>query len=183
MAKEKLKFQVTGMTCAACSSHVEKAVRSLPGTEGISVSLLTNTLNVTVLDGAVSAQNIIKAVENAGYGARVDSPEAAGTEKKSSSAAMEEQLQGMRHRLIWSFVFLIPLFYICMGHMLRWPLPPFLDGVENSLVLALLQLLLTIPVMVINNRYFKVGFRALWHRSPNMDSLIAVGSGAAFVCG
>ena len=186
MAKEKMKFQVTGMTCAACSSHVEKAVRALPGTEDVAVSLLTNTLNVTVVDGAVSAETITKAVKNAGYGASTDGntgDKTAAARKDSPSMVMNRELQGMRTRLIWSFVFLIPLFYVCMGHMLGWPLPPFLDGMENSLVLALLQLLLTIPVIVINLRYFRVGFKTLWHRSPNMDSLIAVGSGAAFVYG
>ncbi len=186
MAKEKMKFQVTGMTCAACSSHVEKAVRALPGTEDVAVSLLTNTLNVTVVDGAVSAETITKAVKNAGYGASTDGntgDKTAAARKDSPSMVMNQELQGMRTRLIWSFVFLIPLFYVCMGHMLGWPLPPFLDGMENSLVLALLQLLLTIPVIVINLRYFRVGFKTLWHRSPNMDSLIAVGSGAAFVYG
>ena len=186
MAKEKMKFQVTGMTCAACSSHVVKAVRALPGTEDVAVSLLTNTLNVTVVDGAVSAETITKAVKNAGYGASTDGntgDKTAAARKDSPSMVMNRELQGMRTRLIWSFVFLIPLFYVCMGHMLGWPLPPFLDGMENSLVLALLQLLLTIPVIVINLRYFRVGFKTLWHRSPNMDSLIAVGSGAAFVYG
>ena len=181
--KEKMKFHVTGMTCAACSAHVEKAVCALPGTEDVAVSLLTNTLSVTVSDGAVAAQTIIKAVENAGYGASEERAAAAKVQKEPPSAVMSQELAGMRTRLIWSFVFLVPLFYICMGHMFRWPLPSFLSGEENSLVLALLQLLLTIPVMVINARYFKVGFRTLWHRSPNMDSLIAVGSGAAFIYG
>ncbi len=183
MAKEKMKFHVTGMTCAACSAHVEKAVCALPGTEDVAVSLLTNTLSVTVLDDSVTAQTIIKAVENAGYGAKSARSAETGAEKVSPSAALAQELAEMRVRLIWSFAFLTPLFYICMGHMLRWPLPPFLAGMENSLVLALTQLLLTVPVMVINGRYFKVGFRTLWHRSPNMDSLIAVGSGAAFVYG
>lgn len=181
-----MKFQVAGMTCAACSSHVEKAVCALPGTEDVSVSLLTNTLNVTVNDNSVTPEAIEKAVENAGYHAQIDRPmdktERASI-KQSPSAAMQRELEGMRVRLIGSIVFLVPLFYVCMGHMLGWPLPPFLAGEENSLVLALLQLLLTIPVIVINIRYFKVGFKTLWHRAPNMDSLIAVGSGAAFVYG
>lgn len=187
MPKKKLKFQVKGMTCAACSAHVEKAVCALPGAEDVAVSLLTNTLNVTISDELIGVHEIEKAVENAGYQAFVMDTEHQTKEKKSVSAtpavALTEELAAMKKRLIWSVVFLIPLFYICMGHMLRWPLPSFLTGVENSLVLALLQLLLTIPVLVINQRYFKVGFKTLLHRSPNMDSLIAVGSGASFVYG
>ena len=185
MSKKKLKFQVHGMTCAACSAHVEKAVCSLRGTEDVAVSLLTNSMNVTVSDELVDAAMIEKAVSDAGYQAELitKNNNTGRLEQRAPAMVLQDELTSMKKRLIWSFVFLLPLFYICMGHMLHWPLPFFLAGEENSLVLALLQLLLTIPVIVINQRYFKVGFKTLLHRSPNMDSLIAVGSGAAFVYG
>lgn len=183
MAKEKLKFQVSGMTCAACSAHVEKAVCSLAGAQDVSVSLLTNTLNVTVENGTATQEAICRAVENAGYHA---SPMDSGKMAQSAvlpAQTMARELESMRINVIWSFVFLVPLFYISMGHMMGWPLPAFLKGMQNILVFALTQLLLTLPIIIINGRYFKVGFKSLLHGAPNMDSLIAVGAGAALVYG
>lgn len=169
------KFNVTGMSCAACSSRVEKAVSKVEGVQSCSVSLLTNSMGV---EGSASDESIIAAVEKAGYGASV-----AGAEKKQS--AENEQLKDkdtpvLMHRLIASVGFLAVLMYISMGHMmLGWPLPAFFA--DNHIAMGLAQLLLCVIIMVINQKFFISGFKGLIHRSPNMDTLVALGSGASFV--
>ena len=179
----KQKFNVTGMTCSACSAHVEKAVRKLEGVTEVNVNLLGGSMTVD-WQGELTADGIIAAVVGAGYGASL--PAAAGAAVPSArpaADAMEEDMKQMKRRLIASFVFLIPLFYLSMGHMMGWPIPHFFHGAENALAYALTLFLLTLPILIINQKYFRVGFKTLWHRSPNMDSLIAVGSGAAVVYG
>lgn len=169
------KFNVTGMSCAACSSRVEKAVSKVEGVQSCSVSLLTNSMGV---EGSASEESIIAAVEKAGYGASV-----AGAEKKQS--AETDQLKDkdtpvLMHRLIASVGFLVVLMYISMGHMMwGWPLPAFFA--DNHIAMGLAQLLLCVIIMVINQKFFINGFKGLIHRSPNMDTLVALGSGASFV--
>ena len=169
------KFNVTGMSCAACSSRVEKAVSKVEGVQSCSVSLLTNSMGV---EGSASDESIIAAVEKAGYGASV-----AGAEKKQS--AETDQLKDkdtpvLMHRLIASVGFLVVLMYISMGHMMwGWPLPAFFA--DNHIAMGLAQLLLCVIIMVINRKFFISGFKGLIHRSPNMDTLVALGSGC-IVC-
>jgi len=176
----KQKFDVTGMTCSACSAHVEKAVSKLEGVRSVQVNLLSNSMQVDYDEAVLTAGGISAAVDQAGYGARP-----AG--QKSAAAAQEdpvaEQLASMKRRLISSFCFLIPLFYISMGHMLGAPLPGFLLGMENAFSFAFVQFLLTLPILYINDKYYKVGFKTLFKGAPNMDTLIAVGSSAAVIYG
>ena len=179
----KQKFNITGMTCSACSAHVEKAVNKLEGVERAEVNLLANSMVARYDESVLSSQDIIKAVVDAGYGASLAGKEAAVSSTQGREDAMAGEIASMNRRLIWSFVFLIPLFYISMGHMMGAPLPAFLTGMENAISFGLTQLLLTLPILYINDKYYKVGFKTLWHRSPNMDSLIAVGSAAAVVYG
>lgn len=174
----KQKFDVTGMTCSACSAHVEKSVNQLCGIENVNVNLLQNSMTVEYDETALQTEDIIQAVQKGGYGASVHGQTALAEPTRNVAA---EEMQHMKKRLIASFCFLIPLFYISMGHMMGAPLPSFLLGNENLLIFALTQLLLTIPVLIINKKYFVVGFQSLWNRSPNMDTLIAVGSGASVV--
>jgi len=187
---KKEKFSVTGMTCSACSARVEKAVRTVTGIEEVSVNLLKNSMTVSYDEGRTSAEEIVKSVVNAGYGAfpeikaaqsAVSGKEKAGTNTANDAAVQHMKL--MKKRLIWSAVFTVPLFYISMGHMAGWPLPQILLGTENSLIFAFTQFLLALPVLLIGSHYFQNGFRNLVHKAPNMDSLIAVGSGASFVYG
>ena len=172
------QYAVTGMSCAACSARVEKAVSKVSGVTSCSVSLLTNSMGV---EGTASAQEIIQAVEEAGYGA-VQKNTAA---KQKSSSIEEDSLKDketpvLKRRLFASLGFLIVLMYFSMGHMMwDWPAPYFLA--ENHLAMGLLQLLLTVAVMVINQKFFISGFKSLFHRAPNMDTLVALGSTAAFV--
>ena len=184
------QYIVTGMSCAACSSRVEKAVSKVEGVENCSVSLLTNSMGV---EGTASDEAVIKAVEDAGYGASLKTSHTAsdksGTSQKSGSqgmyAAQEDMLKDratpvLKKRLIASVGFLIVLMYISMGHMMwGWPLPSILEG--NHVAMGLIQMLLTIIIMVINQKFFISGFRGLLHKAPNMDTLVALGSGAAFV--
>ena len=180
----KQKFTVTGMTCSACSAHVDKAVRKLDGVCDVNVNLLGGSMTVD-WDGALTPEQIVSAVEKAGYGAAL--PAAAGASAqaavKPAADAMEDDLKNMKARLISSFVFLIPLFYLSMGHMMGWPIPHFFHGTQNAMTYALTLFLLTVPIIVINQKYYRVGFKTLFHLSPNMDSLIAVGSAAAVVYG
>ena len=178
----KQTFNVTGMTCSACSAHVEKAVNKLEAVSKAEVSLMTNSMSVEYSSDALSPQDIIHAVEQAGYGASLPQKDKS-TPLPDPNSQLAQELSAMKRRLIWSFVFLIPLFYISMGHMLGAPLPSFLMGMENALAFGLTQLLLTLPILYINDTYYKVGFKTLWHRAPNMDSLIAVGSAAAVIYG
>ena len=168
------EFNVTGMTCAACSARVEKAVSAVDGVDMVAVNLLTNSM---VVDGEADASVIIGAVENAGYGAEEKSYD---TKKEKDDVLKDEQTPLMLKRLISSVLLLIPLMYVSMGHMMwGWPVPSFLDG--NHLGIALFQLIFTIAIMVINQKFFISGFKGLIHRAPNMDTLVALGSGAAFI--
>ena len=180
----KQKFNITGMTCSACSARVEKVVNKLPGIQSASVNLLSNSMMAEFDEAVLSQEEIIKAVVEAGYGASVPGAGSGAKEPQPQREnVMEEELKAMKHRLVWSFVFLIPLFYISMGHMMGAPLPGFLTGLENAVAFGLTQLLLTLPIMYINDKYYKVGFKTLLYRAPNMDSLIAVGSSAAVLYG
>ncbi|ULQ59145.1 heavy metal translocating P-type ATPase [Brucepastera parasyntrophica] len=188
---ENQKFAVTGMTCSACSSFVEKSVAKLEGVEQVSVNLLTNSMTVQYNDSLLDAAGIISAVEKAGYGASLQTSgntntSAAGKEsadEKQSPSAANTEVKQMKTRLIVSFAFTLPLFYIAMGHMSGWPLPPIFHGTENSLIFAFSQFLLLLPVLYVNRVYFIKGFKNLFRAVPNMDSLIAIGSAAATVYG
>lgn len=176
------KFDVTGMTCSACSSHVEKSVCKLVGEGNVSVSLLTNSMQVKYDEKQISEEDIIKAVEDAGYGASVaGAPAAKKAEKKGS--VVDEEIKEMKTRLIISFIFLIPLMYVSMGSMAGLPQPSFLTGHANAVSFAFTQFLMCLPIIYVNRKYFIVGYKTLWHRAPNMDSLIAVGSTAALAYG
>ncbi len=178
------KFTVTGMTCSACSAHVEKAVAKLEGVSAVNVNLLGGSMQVDFDPAQQSGDSIIQAVVAAGYGAALPN---AGKEKGQSAPAgmpdMQEELRGMKRRLVISFCFFIPLFYLTMGHMVGLPIPDFFHGPENALNYAITQLLLLLPIMYVNDKYYKVGFKTLFNRSPNMDSLIALGSAAAVLYG
>lgn len=170
------QYTVTGMSCAACSARVEKAVKAVPGVTGCSVSLLTNSMGV---EGTASASAIVKAVQEAGYGA---SPKAAAAETPSAEldALADHETPRLKKRLIASLVFLAVLMYFSMGHMMwGWPLPHWFDG--NHVAMGLVQLLLAGIVMVINQKFFISGFKGLLHRAPNMDTLVALGSSASFL--
>lgn len=172
-------FNVTGMTCASCSARVEKTVQRLEGVENVSVNLLTNSMEVSFDEGKINAQNIISAVTNAGYGASIKGKQPT----KKETTTTNDEVKSAKKRLIASIIFLIPLFYISMGHMLGMPLPHFLHGTENALSFAFTQFLFTIPIVFINFHFFKNGFKNLFKLSPNMDSLIAIGSSASIIYG
>ena len=178
----KQKFTVTGMTCSACSAHVDKAVRRLDGVCEVNVNLLGGSMTVD-WDGALTPEQIVSAVEKAGYGVALLAAAGENAQAKPAAGVMEDDLKRMKARLIASFVFLIPLFYLSMGHMMGWPIPHFFHGTQNAMIFAMTLFLLTVPIMAINQKYYQVGFKTLWHLSPNMDSLIAVGSAAAVVYG
>lgn len=179
------QYHVTGMSCAACSSRVEKAVSKVPGVESCSVSLLTNSMGV---EGTASPEAVIAAVEAAGYGdsckgrgAGTSSDSGNGASGDGTEADLLEDMETpvLKKRLIWSIIFLVVLMYFSMGHMMwGWPVPEAMA--DNHVAMGLLQLLLTAAVMVINQKFFISGFRSLWHRAPNMDTLVALGSTAAF---
>ncbi len=177
---EKKHFNITGMTCAACSARVEKAVKHLEGIENVSVNLLTNSMEVQFDDTIITSNDIITSVTKAGYGASLKGE---AKEKKEKPANSLDEVKDGKRRLISSLIFLAPLFYISMGHMLGMPIPSFMHGTENALTYAFTQFLLTIPIVFINFRYFKNGFKNLFRLNPNMDSLIAIGSTAAVVYG
>ena len=176
----KLKFTVTGMTCAACSARVEKVSKAVPGVTKAEVNLLAGTMAVEA-ESAEAAEKIVKAVVDAGYGASL-----AGDKKKETrqeAAPADNALKEMKKRIIGSAACLIVLMYFTMGHMVGLPVPGWYHGLENALVAALLQFFLTLPVVYLNRVYYSRGLKALWHRAPNMDSLIAVGSLAALIYG
>ena len=178
----KQKFDVTGMSCSACSAHVEKAVSRVPGVDQVQVNLLQNSMVVEYEDETTDAAAIIHAVEDAGYGASVkDAHEPVKKAENDLQKRTAEEAKKMKHRLGWSIVFLIVLMYISMGHMLGWPLPGILLGHENMMIFALTQLFLTLPIMYLNRKYYENGFKSLFHGAPNMDTLVAMGSTAAFV--
>ena len=172
------QYNVTGMSCAACSSRVEKAVSRVPGVTSCSVSLLTNSMGV---EGTAGSGEIIKAVQDAGYGASL---KGASGEQISASAAEEaledHETPALKRRLIASVGFLLVLMYFSMGHMMwAWPLPAWFN--DNHIAMGLVQLLLAGIIMVINQKFFVSGFKSLWHRAPNMDTLVALGSMASFL--
>ena len=180
------RYDITGMSCAACSSRVEKSVSALPGMQACAVNLLKNSMVVQYDSAVLDSTQIIQAVEKAGYGAsRQDKADkqAAGQSRTASADNAKKAYQAMKRRVIWSFVFTVPLFYISMGHMMGWPLPGFFLGTENAMIYAMTQFLLVLPVVFINAKYFRTGFKTLLQRSPNMDSLIALGTGASLAYG
>ena len=175
------KFDVTGMTCSACSAHVEKSIGILEGVSSVQVNLLANQMKVEYDEKALTSDQIIKAVEAAGYGAALHQN---GTVKAAEPVkTANKETEAMKFRLIVSFVFMIPLFYLSMGHMMNWPLPQLFTAHENALIFVFTQFLLCLPIVAVNKKYFTNGFKTLWKRSPNMDSLIAIGSSAAIVYG
>ena len=177
----KQKFDVTGMTCSACSAHVEKAVCKLEGIDSVNVNLLQNSMVVEYDENALNTDDIINAVKSGGYGASLQGAKNASASAEPPKNVALEEMKIMRNRLISSFCFLIPLFYISMGHMMGAPLPSILTGNENIMSFALTQLLLATPVLIINRKFFTVGFKALANRAPNMDSLVALGSAASYI--
>ena len=172
------KFNVTGMTCSACSAHVEKSVKKLNGVKSVNVNLLQNNMHVDFDETAVSVDDIINAVVSGGYGASV-----AGKEQEKKDNKIDNEISNMKFRLIVSLVCLVPLMYISMGHMWGWPFLNVFHGAENGITFALTQMLLMLPIMYVNRKYYITGFKTLFHGAPNMDSLIAIGSGAAFAYG
>ena len=173
----KQKLNVTGMTCAACSARVEKVTKAVPGVANAEVNLLAGTMVVDA-ENQQAIEAVIQAVKDSGYGAFVP-----GKKQETQAAPRDNALKEMKKRIIGSAVFLVILMYFTMGHMIGLPEPHWYHGTENAMVAALLQFFLTLPVVYLNRVYYTRGFKALWHRAPNMDSLIAVGSGAALVYG
>ena len=186
------KFNVTGMTCAACQANVTRRVQKLEGVQSVEVNLLSGRMTVEYDESVLSPQSICEAVEQIGYGASDASSQPAAQGKPSSDFRSEWQARrqraqdgqtAMKRRLIASICLLVPLMYVAMGAMLGLPMPAFLEGTQNAMVSALTQLLLTAPVLLINRHFYQSGFKALVHRAPNMDSLVAVGSGASLLYG
>ena len=192
---KKIKFNITGMTCSACSSHVQRAVEKLEGAAEVQVNLLTNSMSVNYDEAFLSADKIIEAVEKAGYGASLaeglknsSSNKNSADGKTSGSRSFQNdaakfERDKIKKRLILSLVFMIPLFYVSMGHMASLPIPHFFHGIENALIFSFTQFLLALPVLIINKKFFTGGFKAFLNKAPNMDSLVAVGSGAALIYG
>lgn len=184
---KKEQFNVTGMTCAACSARVEKAVGRLPGVDKIAVNLLKNSMVVEYDETVLDTQKIIGAVTDAGYGASLKEAAQQGKAAKamqvSANDIARQEYEAVKKRLKLSLVFAVPLSYISMGHMMGWPLPEIFLGVENAMIFSLTLLLLVIPVVFINFKFFRVGFKTLFAASPNMDSLIAIGASASLVYG
>ncbi|HBN95178.1 MAG TPA: heavy metal translocating P-type ATPase, partial [Firmicutes bacterium] len=178
---KKEKFSVVGMTCSSCSAAVERAVGHMDGVSSVNVNLLSNNMTVEYDDSLVEPSAIMSTVNDAGYSASLAGSDAPA--KTNEVSQVEDEINEMKHRAIVSMVFMVLLMYVAMGHMVGLPVPSFLLGVENAAAMALVQFLLTLPVIYVNRRYYQTGFKTLWRRSPNMDSLIAVGSGAAIVYG
>ena len=189
MTKEK--YTVTGMTCAACQANVTRCVQKLEGVEDVDVSLLANQMTVSYDETKVDPEKITSAVEKIGYGAFPQEQPQAGSGSKQNfrsqwqerTGRAEEERKHMKNRLIASVILLVPLMYVAMGHMMGLPVPGFLVGTENAMISALVQLLLTIPVLFINRHFYQNGLKSLIHLAPNMDSLVAIGSGASLVYG
>ena len=161
-------YQVTGMSCASCSAHVEKAVKGVAGVSSCSVSLLTNSMTV---EGSAKSQDIIKAVEDAGYGASLQGQARQASHASEEAALEDHETPALRKRLFWSIGFLLVLMYFSMGaHMWDWPVPAFLQG--NHVAMGLLQMILAAIVMVVNQKFFISGTKGLVHRAPNMDTLV-----------
>lgn len=178
------KFNVTGMTCSSCSTNVEKAISKLPAVHSVNVNLLSNSMTVDYDEENIDSAQIIKVVEDAGYNASVFLRGSnADMQKEQAVNPVEGETNEMKYRTIISFVFLIPLMYISMGHMFNLPYLGWVEGPENAIAFAFTQLILTLPIVYVNRKYYQVGFKTLFHGTPNMDSLIAIGSGAALVYG
>ena len=173
---QKQKFAVKGMSCSACSAAVERAVKALDGVEKADVNLMAGILVCEYNSDQTSETVIIEAVTKAGYSASL-------FDKNTSKSANQEKYTAMKPRLIISLSFMLALMYLSMGHMISLPQPAFLAMSNHPLAFATAQLLLSLPVLYVNRKFFIVGFRALWHRSPNMDSLVALGSSAAMIDG
>ncbi len=185
----KQKFDITGMTCSACSAAVERNVKKLDGVNDLNVNLVTNTMTVEYDQALLDNDKIIDTVEKTGYGASIarSKSEVANSKTKSNDREKanpaEDEEKQLKNRVIVSFIFLIPLFYIAMGPMMNLPMPSWLIGPENSLTYAFTQFMLTLPIVYVNRKYYSIGFKTLFSGNPNMDSLIALGSGAAMVYG
>lgn len=186
---KKEKFDIMGMSCSACSAAVERTIRKMEGVAAVEVNLLANNMQVEYDEAKVSAQQMVAAIEKIGYGAcPVAPPETAGRKKENTALQEQKNIQAaeqkeMRIRLWGSVIFMLPLMYLSMGHMIAAPLPAFLSGVENGVAFTLTQFLLTLPIVLLNKKYYTGGFKGLVHRAPNMDSLVALGSSAALVYG
>lgn len=184
--EKKKKFKITGMSCSACSAAIERGLSKLSAVESVSVNLLQNTMEITYDAAALTDDDIIRTVEKIGYGAQPYLQEESGEQAKSAAPIKEEaftELTKMKRRFFLSLLFLLPLFYLSMGSMMGLPIPSIFRGQENVLIMAFTQFLLTLPIVVINKKYFTGGVRTLLHGRPNMDSLIATGAGAAMLYG
>jgi Cu+-exporting ATPase len=180
----KETFDVTGMTCSACSAHIEKSLAKAPGVEKVAVNLLANRMIVEFDQTKLTVQDISRLVDDSGYGATpVSQPKSAAKTTAPRENVMQKEAEEKRKQFWYSLLFLLPLFYISMGSMFDFPLPSWLAGMHNVLPFAFTQFLLTLPIVYLNRNYFQTGFRSLWKRSPNMDSLIAVGTTAALLYG
>jgi P-type Cu+ transporter len=177
------KFNVTGMTCSACSSRIEKNINKTEGIKEANVNLLSNSMMIEYDDSIISENDIIKVVQDTGYDARLADSKSSSNISQDVKTDSDIEFKEMKKRLIVSFIFAIPLLYIAMGHMLNMPLPSIFHGTKNALTFAFTQFLLCLPVMIINKKYYIVGFKTLFKGSPNMDSLIAIGTSAAFLYG
>ncbi len=178
------KFNVTGMTCTACSAHIEKALAKTEGVKSVNVNLLANSMMIDYDESALTPADISRVVENAGYGATpADAAKGAAARPEPPVNLTLKEAETKKRQFLHSLIFLVPLFYISMGSMFGLPVPQWMDGMHNPLAFAFTQLLLTLPILYLNRNYFFTGFKTLWHRAPNMDSLIAVGSASALVYG
>ncbi len=179
----KQKFDILGMSCSACAANIERVLGRLGGINSVSVNLLSNNMSVDYDENLLSESDIVTAVDNAGFEAfPINEAEKKAVKEDKKDLAKEELLE-MKQRLIISLLFSVPLFYISMGHMMGWPLPHFFHGAENAITFSFTQFLLAIPVVFINKKYYAVGFKALYSKHPNMDSLIAIGTSAALIYG
>lgn len=180
----KQSFDITGMTCSACSTNVQKSVQKVEGTTQVSVNLLTNSMSVEYDESQTNDGQIVRAVQSAGYGAHPKSARSSpATPQETAVDRAQLEMNSMKNRTILSFVFMLPLMYLAMGHMFSWPLPAFFLAMEHAITFAFTQFLLCLPILYVNRKYFIGGFRALAGRHPNMDSLVAIGSSAAVVYG
>ncbi|MGB4438879.1 MAG: HAD-IC family P-type ATPase, partial [Sedimentibacter sp.] len=173
------KFNVTGMTCSACSARIEKNINKTDGVIEANVNLLSNSMTVKFDESVLNESGIIKVVQDTGYNASSYDTKKSSTKSDGNKSDAEAEFKEMKKRLIISFVFAIPLLYLAMGHMFQWPLPSVFHGEKNSITFAFTQFLLALPVMIVNKKYYTVGFKTLFKGSPNMDSLIAIGTTAA----
>ncbi|MDO4765395.1 MAG: heavy metal translocating P-type ATPase [Eubacteriales bacterium] len=185
---KKEKYNITGMSCSACSAAVERTIRKMDGVVAVEVNLLANNMQVEYDENAASSEKMIAAIEKIGYGASPILPEAQKDKTKNKALQEQKDLQEaeqkeMKKRLWGSVLFMIPLMYVSMGHMIAAPMPAFLEGVQNGVAFTLTQFLLTLPILILNKKYFIGGFKGLINKAPNMDSLVALGASAAMIYG